>query len=676
MGTELPKFASSINEGGGTFMMTELKNQFQILKTKKALSYGFVFFFIAFTIFLAFSPSPNPSSPLFSNIFSITSLTSSLPSSSTNGSHISSIFSYFSPNSSSSSSSQQASGSGTSNSTTSIDRSHNSSGYGEPNFNKGSPIVHNQTHPEGLNGDKVVVLKQNQSSTITNEIVDATANTTGEVLKTNQNSTIVTASNSTGSVNSASGSVQNGELQNKGEVLKANNQSSLVGNVPKSTSKENQASGIKENNKGDVLKANNQSSTIGTVSNSPVKPNQAANLSSGIGEKGVVQNLTSSLVGKKSNGSSNSDVQQQKQGMNEEDLVKSLVNCNLFDGNWVKDESYPLYKPGSCTLIDEQFNCFLNGRPDSNYYQLRWKPHGCTLPRLNGTHMLELLRGKRLVFVGDSLNRNMWESLICILRNSVKDQKKVYEASGRHHFRSEASYSFVFEDYKFTVEFYVSPFLVRESEFKNKDGTKKETLRLDLVGETATQYKTADFIVFNTGHWWTHDKTSLGKDYYQEGSHVYSELNVLEAFRKALTTWARWVDSNINPNKSHVFFRGYSASHFSGGQWNSGGACDHETEPIKNETYLAAYPSKMIVLENILKNMKTPVSYLNVTRLTDYRKDGHPSVYRKVHPSEDLQIQDCSHWCLPGVPDTWNEILYAQILAKQYQRKQGENKGS
>ena len=59
--------------------------------------------------------------------------------------------------------------------------------------------------------------------------------------------------------------------------------------------------------------------------------------------------------------------------------------------------------------------------------------------------MLEMLRGKRLVFVGDSLNRNMWESLVCILRNSVKDQTKVYEASGRHHFRTEASYSFIFE---------------------------------------------------------------------------------------------------------------------------------------------------------------------------------------------------------------------------------------
>lgn len=59
--------------------------------------------------------------------------------------------------------------------------------------------------------------------------------------------------------------------------------------------------------------------------------------------------------------------------------------------------------------------------------------------------MLERLRGRRLVFVGDSLNRNMWESLVCALRNSVKDRSKVFEASGRREFRTEGSYSFVFK---------------------------------------------------------------------------------------------------------------------------------------------------------------------------------------------------------------------------------------
>ncbi|KAI3514282.1 hypothetical protein L1887_12602 [Cichorium endivia] len=362
-----------------------------------------------------------------------------------------------------------------------------------------------------------------------------------------------------------------------------------------------------------------------------------------------------------------------KQGI--DDLVKNLVNCDLFDGEWVRDESYPLYKPGSCSLIDEQFNCFSNGRPDLGFQNYKWQPKGCILPRLDGSKMLQLLKGKRLVFVGDSLNRNMWESLICILRNSIKDQTKVYEASGRHHFRSEASYSFVFKDYDCTVELFVAPFLVQEWVTKDKNGTQKETLRLDLMSSSADQYKTADVVVFNTGHWWTHDKTAKGQDYYQEGSHVYKELNVLEAFRKAMTTWGIWVDANMNPKKTSVFFRGYSASHFSGGQWNSGGACDHEVEPIKNTTYLTPYPDKMIALEKVFKGMKTPVSYLNITRITDFRKDGHPSIYRKKHYSAEeikspLHFQDCSHWCLPGVPDAWNEILYAELLVKQYQNQQ------
>lgn len=67
------------------------------------------------------------------------------------------------------------------------------------------------------------------------------------------------------------------------------------------------------------------------------------------------------------------------------------------------------------------------------------------LRRFNALDLLERLRGKRLVFVGDSLNRNMWESLVCVLKNSVKDKKKVFEASGRHEFRTEGSYSFLFK---------------------------------------------------------------------------------------------------------------------------------------------------------------------------------------------------------------------------------------
>lgn len=109
-------------------------------------------------------------------------------------------------------------------------------------------------------------------------------------------------------------------------------------------------------------------------------------------------------------------------------------------------------------------------------------------------------------------------------------------------------------------------------------------------------------------------------------------------------------------------------SFYRGGPWNSGGQCHNETEPIYNTHYLKKYPSKMRALDYILRDkMKTPVIYMNISRLTDFRKDGHPSIYRTVYKTEKerreaVSHQDCSHWCLPGVPDTWNQLLYVSLL--------------
>ncbi|CAL9049107.1 unnamed protein product [Musa banksii] len=339
------------------------------------------------------------------------------------------------------------------------------------------------------------------------------------------------------------------------------------------------------------------------------------------------------------------------------------ATCDLFDGRWVFDESTPRYPPGSCPFIDSSFDCFGNGRPDQNYTKLRWKPKGCSIPRLEGKKMLRALRGKRLVFVGDSLNRNMWESLLCILRHPLKRKHRVFEVSGRKEFRTDNSFAFRFEDYNCSIEFFRSPFLVRESSRVDSQGKSRETLRLDLIEASSDAYRTADILVFNSGHWWTHEKTSKGRNFYQEGDHVYPQLSAEDAYRKAMRTWGTWVDTQVNSNSTRVFFRGYSWSHFSGGQWNSGGNCDGETEPITEDKHLAKYLKLTGILESVIGEMTTPILYLNITRMTDYRKDAHPSVYRvpagKRKPGE---FQDCSHWCLPGVPDAWNELLYAMLL--------------
>lgn len=63
------------------------------------------------------------------------------------------------------------------------------------------------------------------------------------------------------------------------------------------------------------------------------------------------------------------------------DWIENMASCDMFYGNWVRDDSYPLYPAGSCPHVDESFNCHLNGRPDKAYERLRWQPSGCRIPR-------------------------------------------------------------------------------------------------------------------------------------------------------------------------------------------------------------------------------------------------------------------------------------------------------
>ena len=75
-------------------------------------------------------------------------------------------------------------------------------------------------------------------------------------------------------------------------------------------------------------------------------------------------------------------------------------------------------------------------------------------------------------------------------------------------------------------------------------------------------------------------------------------------------------------------------------------------------SYPGGLPPALDVLKKVLSTVKKPVTLLDITMLSLLRKDAHPSMYGLGGPTG----MDCSHWCLAGVPDTWNEILYNLIL--------------
>ncbi|KAF8696896.1 hypothetical protein HU200_036538 [Digitaria exilis] len=333
--------------------------------------------------------------------------------------------------------------------------------------------------------------------------------------------------------------------------------------------------------------------------------------------------------------------------------------CDVFDGEWVEEAvGYPMYDAAECPFLSDQVACRRNGRPDSGYEQWRWQPRGCGgRTRLGGAEALEVCRDKRLVFVGDSLNRNMWESLACILYAALPDRSRtriVDEAGSEYRvFRAM--------DYNCSVEFLWSPFLVS---LETKDDRTK-ALKLDQLPALLQRTLGADVLVFNTGHWWTHTGKLRAWDHHERDGKMV-EMAGEEAFNRALRTWARWVDSNIDPSRTRVFFRSVSPEHKSV-NW-----CYNQTSPISSGTVAPWFPKSLITIaERNIKSMRTPVTYLNITHLSELRIDAHPSVYTITREGKPLSTEqrqqpltyaDCSHWCLPGLPDAWNVLLLDSLI--------------
>ncbi|GLT52735.1 hypothetical protein SLA2020_260570 [Shorea laevis] len=345
-------------------------------------------------------------------------------------------------------------------------------------------------------------------------------------------------------------------------------------------------------------------------------------------------------------------------------------SCDVYDGKWVFDDDYPLYQSQDCPFVDDGFRCLENGRPDSFYTKWRWQPEGCNLPRFNATKMLEKLRNKRLAFIGDSIGRNQWESMLCMLASAIPNKKSIYEVNGSPITKHQGFLVFMFEDYNCTIEYYRTPYLVVQgSPPHGAPNGVRMTLRLDHISWTHLMWKDADVLVFNTGHWWTYEKTVRHGCYFQEGMKVMMDMDIRTAFQRSMETLVDFIGTHVNTTKTQVYFRSYAPVHFRGGTWKRGGHCHQlnlpDFGPLPNET-----EKHVDLVSDVMSkhsNGMQVMNFMNVTPMTYQRQDGHTSLYHfgPGNGPGPLHHQDCSHWCLPGVPDSWNELLYALFLKRE-----------
>lgn len=321
--------------------------------------------------------------------------------------------------------------------------------------------------------------------------------------------------------------------------------------------------------------------------------------------------------------------------------------------------------------MSDQLACEKFGRRDLGYRNWRWQPEECELPRFNATALLQRLRNKRMVFVGDSLNRGQWVSMVCLVGSVIPPSLQTMHSNG-------SLMIFKATEYNATIEFYWSPLMVES----NSDDPVNHRLpdrivRVKAIEKHARHWAEAHILIFNTYLWWRRPRIkALFGSFEDEETSSLKLVKMRRGYEMALRTWSDWLEVNINPNKTQLFFMSMSPIHDRGEEWGKakGENCHSETEQITKVGYKGngTDPKMMKIVENVLNDLKTRglnVQMINITQLSEYRKEAHPSIYRKQwEPLKEDQISnpssyaDCIHWCLPGVPDVWNELLYAYIF--------------
>ncbi|KAF8399208.1 hypothetical protein HHK36_015073 [Tetracentron sinense] len=355
----------------------------------------------------------------------------------------------------------------------------------------------------------------------------------------------------------------------------------------------------------------------------------------------------------------------------DQDLVRARAGkkCDIYSGEWVPNSNAPYYTNTTCWAIHDHQNCMKYGRPDTEFMKWRWKPDDCELPIFNPAHFLELVRGKSMAFVGDSVGRNQIQSLICLLSRVEYPVHVSYRPQEKSKHWQYTNY-WKYTNYSFTIASFWTAYLVKA---KEADPNGLFNIYLDEFDKDWTnQIEEFDYVIISGGHWFYqpsmfYENGQLVGCYFCKKKNI-TDLTMYYGYRKAFRTALRAIHS-LERYKGITFLRTFSPGHFETGIWNQGGNCVRRRPFTSNETHLEKEELELYMIqveefraaERKGRERGLKFRLLDITQAMLLRPDGHPSRFGHW-PQENVTLyNDCVHWCLPGPIDTWNDFLLQML---------------
>nr|KYP67866.1 hypothetical protein KK1_024221 [Cajanus cajan] len=340
--------------------------------------------------------------------------------------------------------------------------------------------------------------------------------------------------------------------------------------------------------------------------------------------------------------------------------------CNYAKGKWVADSRRPLYSGFGCKQwLSSMWSCRMTQRPVFSFEGYRWQPENCEMQDFDRTAFLRKMQDKTIAFIGDSLGRQQFQSLMCMAtggEESPEVQNVGWEyglVKPRGAIRPDG-WAYRFPETNTTILYYWSASLSDLVPLNISDKQSDVAMHLDRPPAFMRRFlHRFDVLVLNTGHHWNRGKLTANRWVMHVNGKPNEDKKIAEianAKNFTIHSIVRWLDMQlVSHPRLKAFFRTISPRHFFNGDWNTGGSCDN-TIPLSNGSEIMQEGSIDSTIEGALKGTK--IKILDITALSQLRDEAHMSRYTV---RGTLNSSDCLHWCLPGIPDTWNELLVAQI---------------